>query len=45
SRYPSREEKERLLAALAEAGDANKRAVIEDLYWGILSSTEFLFNH
>lgn len=45
SRYPIPEEKSRLLAALTEANETNKRALIEDLYWGILSSTEFLFNH
>ena len=45
SRYPAEQEKSRLLAALTEANESNKRALIEDLYWGILSSTEFLFNH
>ena len=25
--------------------EPNKRLLIEDLYWGILSSKEFLFNH
>lgn len=45
SRYPTDDEKSRLLAALAASGESNKRLLIEDLYWGILSSKEFLFNH
>ena len=44
SRYPTEAEKSRLIAALAEAG-ADRRLLIEDLYWSILSSKEFLFNH
>src|SRR5262249_48333805 len=45
SRFPSDAEKSRLAAALAEAPAAERRAVIEDLYWSVLSSKEFLFNH
>lgn len=42
---PAREdEKLRLLAVLAEPGQ-DKRQVLEDLYWSVLSSREFLFNH
>jgi hypothetical protein len=44
SRLPTEEEKSRLLAVLAEPGQ-EKRQVLEDLYWSILSSREFLFNH
>jgi hypothetical protein len=44
SRLPSEEEKSRLLAVLAEPNQ-DKRQVLEDLYWSILSSREFLFNH
>jgi hypothetical protein len=44
SRYPASEEKAKLLALLAEAKD-NRREAVEDLFWGILSSKEFLFNH
>ena len=44
SRYPTAEEKKELLAALAQAKE-NKREVIEDLYWSVLSSKGFLFNH
>ena len=44
SRFPSDAEKSQLSAALAEP-DADRRLLIEDLYWSILSSKEFLFNH
>jgi hypothetical protein len=45
SRYPAAEEKAKLLALLAEATEPNRREAVEDLFWGILSSKEFLFNH
>jgi hypothetical protein len=45
SRFPTSAEKEKLLAALAEAKDTGRRAAVEDIYWAILSSREFLFNH
>jgi hypothetical protein len=45
SRYPTPEEKEKLLQALSTAGGADRRPLIEDLYWSLLSSKEFLFNH
>jgi hypothetical protein len=45
SRLPTDAEKSQLLAVLAEAGPADKRAALEDLFWSILSSKEFLFNH
>ncbi|HEV3007149.1 MAG TPA: DUF1553 domain-containing protein, partial [Pirellulales bacterium] len=44
SRFPTGAEKARLLGALADAG-AEKRQAIEDLFWSVLSSKEFLFNH
>jgi hypothetical protein len=44
SRYPTEAEKSRLVATLAEGG-ADRRLLIEDLYWSVLSSKEFLFNH
>jgi hypothetical protein len=44
SRYPRPEEKKRILAVLG-TDTKEKRAVLEDLYWGVLSSKEFLFNH
>jgi len=45
SRPPSPEEKSRLTALLAGAGAPAHRDAVEDLFWGILSSKEFLFNH
>ena len=45
SRMPSPDEKAKLTALLAESRDAARRESVEDLFWGILSSKEFLFNH
>ncbi|HAB16719.1 MAG TPA: DUF1553 domain-containing protein [Verrucomicrobiota bacterium] len=45
SRYPTDAEKSRLAKLLADAPTAEKRAVLEDTYWALLSSKEFLFNH
>jgi hypothetical protein len=45
SRFPTDGEKSKLAAALAAAPPADRRAAVEDLYWSILSSKEFLFNH
>jgi hypothetical protein len=54
SRHPTDVESDRLRAALKEAAGTGKgakvdpiarRQVIEDLYWAILTSKEFLFNH
>ena len=45
SRYPAAEEKAKILALLAESKDGVRREAVEDLFWGILSSKEFLFNH
>jgi hypothetical protein len=44
SRLPSPPERERMVKVFAE-GKAEKRAVLEDAYWALLSSKEFLFNH
>lgn len=45
SRSPSASELESLSALLDDASDDDRRQRIEDLYWSILSSREFLFNH
>ncbi len=45
SRYPSADERTRLLAELSAAPAAERRQVLEDLYWGLLTSKEFLLNH
>ncbi|KAF0181154.1 MAG: hypothetical protein FD161_460 [Limisphaerales bacterium] len=45
SRPPTATERTRSLKLLTDAGEAERRAALEDLYWGLLSSKEFLFNH
>jgi len=45
SRYPKDEEVSQLLAATHDAHGADRRVLIEDLFWAVLSSREFLFNH
>jgi hypothetical protein len=45
SRFPTSSEKEQLVKALAEAPAEERRIVLEDLYWSLLSSKEFLLNH
>jgi hypothetical protein len=45
SRKPSEEDQKRLLAVLESVPEADKRESIEDLFWSLLSSKEFLFNH
>ncbi len=41
----SADERGRLLAELSSAPAAERRQVLEDLYWSLLSSKEFLLNH
>ncbi len=45
ARLPSTREKDEILPLLASASAEEKRIVLEDLVWSILSSREFLFNH
>lgn len=45
SRKPTIEEETQLTKLLSETPAAEKRQAIEDLFWGVLSSREFLFNH
>jgi hypothetical protein len=45
SRYPADGEKQQLAAVIRETPAAEQRTAIEDLYWSVLSSREFLFNH
>jgi len=45
SRYPSEQEKTKLLQLLKDSKESEIRPVVEDIYWAILSSREFLFNH
>jgi Protein of unknown function (DUF1553)/Protein of unknown function (DUF1549) len=44
-RHPSADESARLSRLLSEAPASERRAVLEDTYWALLSSKEFLFNH
>ncbi|AMV38274.1 DUF1549 domain-containing protein [Planctomyces sp. SH-PL62] len=45
SRYPRASERDALLALLPAPGDPSEAEVVEDLFWGVMSSREFLFNH
>lgn len=45
ARPPSAEETKRLEAVFSAAPAAERRAVIEDLFWALMTSREFLFQH
>ncbi|HEX7901140.1 MAG TPA: DUF1549 and DUF1553 domain-containing protein [Planctomycetota bacterium] len=45
SRLPTDAERRKILDVLAGAKETERREAIEDLFWGLLSSREFLFNH
>jgi hypothetical protein len=45
SRYPTETERERMLKASSEAKETELRPLVEDMYWALLSTKEFLFNH
>jgi hypothetical protein len=45
SRYPTPAEKQKLLKVLDLKDQSERRTVVEDVYWAVLSSKEFLFNH
>ena len=45
SRAPTSKEKSGVLKILAEAKGDEKRKALEDVFWGVMSSREFLFNH
>ncbi len=45
SRPAAAKEKEALVAMLAAAAPDDKRKVVEDLFWSLLTSREFLFQH
>ncbi len=44
SRFPTDTEKQKLLSVLSAAPENERRQTLEDLYWSVLSSKEFLFN-
>ncbi len=45
SRLPTANESSRLSEILAQTPPGERRAALEDLFWGLLGSKEFLFNH
>ncbi len=45
SRFPTKGEKDGLLAMLAGAKKEDRRAAFEDLFWALMTSREFLFQH
>jgi hypothetical protein len=45
SRMPGEAERKQFAAALNSIDVKEKRAALEDVYWALLSSREFLFNH
>ncbi len=45
ARYPTATERRNLLELLPDQGADNEAEIIEDLFWGLMSSREFLFNH
>ncbi|MBW3600374.1 MAG: DUF1553 domain-containing protein [Planctomycetes bacterium] len=45
SRLPTPSERQQLRDVFAAAPADERRLVVEDLYWSLLSSKEFLFNH
>jgi len=45
SRPPTEPEKAGFLAMLGSTGEGDRRAAIEDLFWALMTSREFLFQH
>jgi len=46
TRMPTPDEQERLIAYLESGGPSkNKKQALADIYWALLNSSEFLFNH
>ena len=45
ARRPRQHEQDELMALLAATPAEERRVVLEDLVWSIISSREFLFNH
>jgi hypothetical protein len=45
SRFPTDAERKKMIETFEEAKDDEKRTVVEDMFWAVLSSKEFLFNH
>jgi len=45
SRFPTQTEKNKMVSILDKTKEMELRPVVEDVYWALLSSKEFLFNH
>ncbi len=45
ARYPSEKEKTEFTKLFDEAPEKVRRIVLEDIFWSVMSSREFLFNH
>jgi hypothetical protein len=45
ARIPTAEEKAKFVSALKDVKDEELRAAVEDVYWAVISSKEFIFNH
>ena len=45
SRYPTAGERKRLATIFAETPKDHRRTVLEDLFWALMTSREFLFQH
>ena len=45
SRHPTEMENPRMISLLATAKPEEKRQALEDLFWGLMSSRDFVFNH
>ncbi|MCA8995440.1 MAG: DUF1553 domain-containing protein, partial [Planctomycetaceae bacterium] len=45
SRYPTKDERSQFVGILDATGKEERRQSVEDLFWSLLSSREFIFNH
>jgi len=45
SRYPLEQESNSLVRELTDCSEEDRRTVVEDLLWSLMTSREFLFNH
>jgi len=46
TRNPTAKENEHLLAAVQQGKDPNEqKQILEDIFWALLNSKEFIFNH
>ncbi len=45
ARFPTESERKELTNMLPDRGSSDERVVLEDIFWAVLSSREFLFNH